>query len=100
MERIFAAIDNGVITNTFVADDSFVDLIRADHDDVVEVTNLSPQPGINWTVHPDGYRPPTPYPSWVWSGTAWEAPVPKPSEGDWVWDEETSDWIPIPTPAE
>ena len=101
MERVFAAIDDGVITNTFVADDSFVDLIRNNHDDVVEVTTISPQPGVAWTVHPDGYRPPNPFPSWTWNGVAWESPTPMPTEnGPWRWDEETRDWIPVLTPAE
>lgn len=96
MERIFAAIDGGVITNTFVGDDDFADLVRPDHDGVVEITDLDPRPGVNWTVHPDGYRPPTPYPSWVWNGGAWEAPVPMPTEpGSLVWDEDTLSWLEV-----
>lgn len=95
-ERIFAAIDNGVITNTFVADDSFAASIRDNHDDVVEITGVVPQPGINWTVHPDGYRPLQPYESWVWEEDRYVAPVPKPIEdGLWQWDENTLSWIQV-----
>lgn len=70
-ERIWAVIDDGVISNTIVADDAFADQIRPDHDDVVEVTDLVPRPGVGWSVHSGGYRPPQPGPSWVWDGTSW-----------------------------
>ena len=93
MERIFAAIDDGVITNTFVGDEAFADLVRPDHDDVVEITDLDPCPGIAWTVHPDGYRPPSPYPSWLWQDGAWVAPTPCPTEGSWRWDEDSLSWV-------
>ena len=100
-ERIFAAIDGGTITNTFVANDDFIAMIRSQHDEIVEITTVDPRPSVQWTVHPDGYRPPSPYPSWVWSEDCWVAPISKPNDGDpWMWDEETRDWIPFPTPAE
>jgi hypothetical protein len=70
VERIYAAIDGNTITNTFVGDDAFADLVRPDHDEVVEITDLSPFPGVAWTVDSDGYRPPTPFPSWVWDEAA------------------------------
>lgn len=99
MERIFAAIDSGIITNTFVGDDDFADLVRPDHDEVVEVTDLVPRPGVNWTVHPDGFRPPSPFASWVWEDGAWEASVPMPEDpGAWVWDEDAQDWINVAPP--
>jgi hypothetical protein len=94
MERIWAAIDGGTISNTFVGDDAFADLVRPDHDEVVEITDLSSCPGIQWTVHPDGYRPPSPFPSWEWTGTEWEAPTPMPTDpGAWNWDENAEAWI-------
>lgn len=100
-ERILAAIDDSVITNTFVGDDDFADLVRPDHDDVIEVTNLDPRPGVGWTVNPDGYRPPSPYPSWVWQDGEWTAPVPRPTEpGAWMWDEAAQEWINLAPPTE
>jgi len=101
MERIFAAIDGGIIANTFVGDDAFADLVRPEHDEVVEITDLDPLPGINWTSHPDGFRSPRPYPSWVWNGTAWEAPVPMSTDpGDWSWDEHAQEWIDLTPESE
>lgn len=38
-------------------------------------------------------RPPQPYPSWTWEDGAWQPPIPYPSEGDWVWDEDLGDWV-------
>lgn len=94
MERVWAAIDSGVITNTFVGDDDFADLVRPEYDEVVEITNLNPRPGVAWTVHDDGYRPPLPFPSWVWNDGEWIAPVPMPdTPGDWVWNESAQEWI-------
>lgn len=99
-ERIFAAIDGGIITNTFVGDDAFAALVRPDHDDVVEITDLSPRPGVRWTVESDGYRPLSPFLSWVWNGSAWVAPVPYPTDpGAWLWDEDAQEWIDT-TPSE
>lgn len=77
-ERIWAVIDDGVIANTIVADDTFAASIRPEHDDVVEITDLDPRPGVGWTVTAAGYRSPQPGPSWVWDESAqeWIAPTP------------------------
>lgn len=92
-ERIWAVIDGNVITNTIVADDAFVALIAPEHDAIVEITDVAPRPAVHWAVHPDGYRPPQPFASWVWDGGAWTAPAPMPSDGDWSWDETAQEWI-------
>ena len=80
-ERIWAVIDGGVIANTIVADDTFADVIRPDHDDVIEITDLDPCPGVGWAVVPGGYRPPQPGASWAW-------------------DEDAQQWIDTAAPAE
>jgi len=35
-----------------------------------------------------------PYPSWIWSTElkVWEAPTPKPMDGDFIWNEQTLNW--------
>jgi hypothetical protein len=49
--------------------------------------------GVGWTYTvEDGFRSPQPFPSWVWDGDGWVAPVPMP-EGDWVWDEDGLLWV-------
>ena len=59
--------------------------------------------GIGYTFLPEwgthgGFRPESPYPSWILNNTnlQWEAPVPLPSDSDtvpYLWDEETVSWI-------
>lgn len=93
-ERIWACITDSLIVNTVVGDDDFAALITPDFDSVVEITDLDPRAGVKWTVHPDGYRPSSPFPSWVWSGSEWEAPTPRPTTpGVWSWDEDAQEWI-------
>ena len=93
-ERIFACITDSIVVNTVVGDDAFADLIRPDYDSVIEVTDMHPRPGVDWRVTPEGIRPLSPYPSWVWSEDRWVAPIPKPTDpGAWVWDEALGEWV-------
>ena len=45
----------------------------------------------------DAFIPPSPFPSWVLDEATclWVAPVPKPNEGFWQWDEESGGWIEV-----
>lgn len=39
-------------------------------------------------------RPESPFPSWVWNGNEWEAPLPYPDDGaEYVWDESLGEWV-------
>ena len=53
--------------------------------------------GIGFTYNPDEdiFITPQPYPSWIRSGSLWNAPTPKPTEGRSIWDEDTLSWIEI-----
>ena len=49
----------------------------------------------------DAFIPPKPYPSWLLNTTTckWNAPVPKPQDGQiYYWDEATLSWIEVPAP--
>ena len=51
--------------------------------------------GIGYTYNPtaDVFISPQPYPSWnLDSNFDWQAPVEKPSEGIWGWDELSGTW--------
>lgn len=42
------------------------------------------------------FKPAAPFASWVWNETewSWEAPTPKPTDGEvYVWDEPTTSWV-------
>jgi hypothetical protein len=51
--------------------------------------------GVGCSYNPDEdiFVTPQPYPSWIRSGSFWNAPTPMPTEGRWYWDEETLTWI-------
>ena len=53
--------------------------------------------GIGYTYNADidAFVPPQPFPSWVLdTDTAqWNAPVPRPEEGMWTWDEDAGQWV-------
>jgi hypothetical protein len=52
--------------------------------------------GIGFTYDPvnDWFYAPQPYSSWVLDSDAqWQAPTPRPTEGFYIWNEETLSWI-------
>jgi len=51
--------------------------------------------GIGYMYHAehDDYSTPQPFPSWTLENVKWKAPVDKPAEGEYRWDEETLTWI-------
>ena len=54
--------------------------------------------GFTYDVARDAFIPPQPYPSWVLDEATclWVAPVDYPADGgEYVWDEETTDWIEV-----
>lgn len=59
--------------------------------------------GIGYTYNADldAFVPPKPFASWVLNEETaqWNAPVPMPEEGMWTWDEDTTSWVEIETPA-
>lgn len=40
----------------------------------------------------NGFRPPSPYPSWIWLDDQWQPPVPYP-EYPAIWNEDTKTWV-------
>ena len=55
--------------------------------------------GIGFSYDPerDAFIPPKPFESWVLDEDSclWEAPVERPTEGDWTWDEDAGEWIEV-----
>jgi len=60
--------------------------------------------GIGYTYDEDrdAFIPPKPYDSWILDEDTclWEAPVPMPEDGMYTWDEETVNWVEMPTETE
>ena len=53
--------------------------------------------GYTYNAELDAFVPPKPFASWVLNEETaqWEAPVPRPEEGMWFWDEDTTSWVEI-----
>jgi hypothetical protein len=100
-ERIGVIRDNGVVVNTILWADHTPDQLIADGiTDFQEITDLYPRPGIGWIwTEVDGFREPSPHPSWSWDGVTWQPPTPQP-EGNYTWNEDTQTWDAVPTPEE
>jgi hypothetical protein len=51
--------------------------------------------GFSYDEARDAFIPPKPFESWVLDEDTclWEAPIPMPTEGDWVWDEQAGAWV-------
>jgi hypothetical protein len=73
------------IKHEFIAEHSYsIKLIAEYQDETFEQT-------VDFTVP----RPVSPYPSWVWNGSAWESPLPKPETVypfSSTWNENTKKW--------
>jgi hypothetical protein len=56
--------------------------------------------GFTYDFVLDAFIPPKPYPSWLLNTTTckWEAPIPKPQDGQlYYWDEATLSWVLAPS---
>jgi hypothetical protein len=50
--------------------------------------------GYTYDANADVFIVPQPYPSWSLDDNYdWQAPIAKPSEGLWYWDEEIGNWV-------
>jgi hypothetical protein len=88
-----AKIEDETVTQVIVGDWQWaIDRLGGDW---VDATGK--QAGIGYSYADGEFRPPQPYPSWIWVDGAWTAPVPYPDEpGDWCWDEDAVDWVACP----
>ena len=55
--------------------------------------------GYTYDPEQDWFVPVKPYPSWVFNQNSWtwEAPVTRPLDGVYFWDEEAGDWVEVPS---
>ena len=60
--------------------------------------------GVGYTYDEtlDAFVPPKPFPSWTLNEetTEWEAPVARPAEGMYSWDEDGQAWVEVVIPTE
>ena len=82
---------NGLDTETYYAQGTEYTVKRTSYNSNIRGTYA----GIGYSYNPDEdiFVTPQPYPSWIRSGSLWNAPTPMPTEGYWRWDEVTLTWI-------
>ena len=57
--------------------------------------------GYSYNSAEDIFITPQPYPSWVRSGSFWDAPIPMPEDGKmYSWDEDELSWEELVLPTE
>lgn len=90
----------GIVDNVIVAEPEFIATLP-DKDSWVQTSyngNIRTRYaglGMTYDKERDAFIPAQPYPSWILNETTldWEAPVPKPEEGVWSWDEALIEWV-------
>lgn len=101
-ERTGVVVFDGKVVNVLLWADGTYDQLKNKYDHLEETTDMHIRPRIGWTwSKKDGYRPPQPYPSWLWDDNefGWQPPTPEPEPTDeespepYEWDEETMSWI-------
>lgn len=83
----FAQIENGIVTNVIIADQSFVD---SQPGTWVKVQGVGV--GYSYDSVNGIFIPPQPFPSWTLVDGNWQPPVPFPLEPGYNWNEADQTW--------
>jgi hypothetical protein len=88
----FAIHDGSRVANVIVAEDQET----AESVTGMSAVQTSGEPWIGWTLESEGWRRPSPFPSWIWDESVQDyvAPTPDPDDGS-EWDEESQSWQPV-----
>ena len=99
--------DQNIVTQVIVGVDDLVEGVDPEiwyanfHEQVCKKTgdNIRKQYagiGYKYDAVADVFIAPQPYPSWSLNANFdWQAPTPRPGEGDWYWNEKKLSWIEI-----
>ena len=101
----FAKIENGIITDTVLADQGFISTLPNPGQWVEKSLDVA---GIGWNYDDNSstFYPPQPFNSWVLDtgSFTWESPVPYPTgpstgsyTGSYIWDESIVNWDESPS---
>jgi hypothetical protein len=84
---------NGLDTETFYSQATGYNIKRTSYNSRIRGTYAAT--GYTYNLDEDVFVTPQPYPSWIRSGSFWNAPTPRPEGLNWAWDEDTLNWIEI-----
>jgi hypothetical protein len=82
---------DGLDTETYYAQGTEYTVKRTSYNSKIRGTYA----GIGYSYNPDEdiFIAPQPYPSWIRSGSFWNAPTSRPTAGFWYWDESSLTWV-------
>ena len=87
----YAHIQNGIVVNLVVADDSWV---QSQEGTFIETGDANIE--IGGTYENNMFVPLKPFPSWVRNGLRWQAPIELPADGKiYTWDEDAQAWVEV-----
>jgi hypothetical protein len=94
--KYFAKIENDLVTNTVLAADEslLLDGTWIEYSQSGEFRGNAAGVGSTYDSENDVFINPKPYDSWVLNTSTWkwEAPVEKPTDAYYGWDESTQSW--------
>jgi hypothetical protein len=96
MSRYAKINSDNIVENIIVCDDSVVSVLDGTY---IKVTESTRDAEIGRTYNPEHNKfiAKKLWDSWVFNEEKlqYEAPVQKPSSGEWVWKEDTTEWIEV-----
>lgn len=90
----FAVIENKAVINIIVAESKEIAESVVNKECVEFFLNDPITIGASWSDVYNKYVNPSPYPSWVYNGNEWKAPIDMPQDDNpYVWDENLLNWV-------
>jgi hypothetical protein len=90
----YAKITNNIVDNIIICDDSQISSFNGEF---IKVTESTRTPSVGDEYRPDSNKfiLKSVWNSWVLNEDTleYEAPVTKPSTGEWIWNESSQEWI-------
>ena len=92
----YAKIEEGTVSNIVLSDDNFINQLDGTYVKVTEATRNA-EVGFSYDEEKGYFISVSPWPSWVLDeDDNWVSPVgPKPTDGIYRWEEETTEWIKV-----
>lgn len=106
MTKYFAKVEDGIVRNTIIAEQDFINTLpdaqqwietfKADENGVVPFRKNFGCVGSSYDSTLDVFIPKKHFASWILDTETyqWVAPIPMPTDRNYVWNEETLSWHP------
>jgi ssRNA-specific RNase YbeY (16S rRNA maturation enzyme) len=90
----YAKIENNIVVNVIVCDDSNISSLNGDYVKITESTNDATF-GAQYNTEHNKFADIKIYESWVLNPITFihEAPIAKPATGSHAWNEENQEWV-------